>query len=82
MKRYADEQKKIILVVGSHLEKDGKKHRNKCKFVAEQLADRDVHLLTGGGPGVMANVSNFFFDRPRRGLCLGVLPCATEQGVV
>jgi hypothetical protein len=32
----------------------------------------------------MAKVSKYFFDRPnRRGLCLGVLPCATDkQGVV
>ena len=40
------------------------------------LAECGVHLLTGGGGGVMAAVSRSFHDTPnRRGLVIGVLPC-------
>lgn len=45
------------------------------------LAARAVHLLTGGGGGVMAAVSRAFHGTPgRRGLVLGVLPCARPSG--
>ncbi len=40
------------------------------------LAECGVHLLTGGGGGVMATVSKSFYDTPnRRGLVIGILPC-------
>jgi uncharacterized protein (TIGR00725 family) len=40
------------------------------------LAGQGVHLLTGGGSGVMAAVSRAFASvEGRRGLVLGVLPC-------
>ena len=40
------------------------------------LAECGVHLLTGGGGGVMAAVSKSFHDTPnRRGLVIGILPC-------
>ena len=40
------------------------------------LAECGVHLLTGGGGGVMAAVSQSFYDTPnRRGLVIGILPC-------
>ena len=40
------------------------------------LAECGVHLLTGGGGGVMAAVSKSFYDTPnRRGLVIGILPC-------
>ena len=68
----------IILVAGSHKEEDGKTHEAKCKTVAGLLVEHGVHLLTGGGPGVMAKVSQFFVEDPKRTAgqcCLGVLPC-------
>jgi uncharacterized protein (TIGR00725 family) len=41
------------------------------------LADLGVHLLTGGGGGVMAAVTRAFVESPdRRGLAIGVLPAA------
>lgn len=46
------------------------------------LAGLDVHLLTGGGGGVMAAVGEAFVGVPgRRGLHLGVLPGDVTWGV-
>jgi uncharacterized protein (TIGR00725 family) len=40
------------------------------------LARLGVHLLTGGGGGVMAAVSRAFHETPgRQGLVVGILPC-------
>jgi predicted Rossmann-fold nucleotide-binding protein len=47
----------IILVVGSHKDKDGEIHKAKCETVAGLLVKHGVHLLTGRGPGVMAKGS-------------------------
>ena len=44
------------------------------------LASRGVHLLTGGGQGVMQTVSNAFHDTsPRSGLVIGVVPGSVDQ---
>ena len=44
--------------------------------LGELLARLGVHLLTGGGAGVMAAVAEAFVAvSPRAGLSLGVLPC-------
>ena len=40
------------------------------------LAKKGVHLLTGGGNGVMTSISRAFFEVPnRKGMVIGVLPC-------
>ncbi len=47
------------------------------------LADMGVHLLTGGGGGVMESVSRAFFNTPhRKGLVIGIIPAQkhTETG--
>jgi uncharacterized protein (TIGR00725 family) len=45
------------------------------------LAEQDVHLLTGGGGGVMATVTRAFAQVPgRRGVALGILPACDEDG--
>lgn len=45
------------------------------------LARRGVHLLTGGGPGVMASVSRAFHGvRDREGLVIGVLRAGADPG--
>ena len=42
------------------------------------LAMNGVHLLTGGGKGVMTSVSRAFFEvSDRKGVVIGVLPCQT-----
>jgi len=44
------------------------------------LAEKGVHLLTGGGRGVMTSISRAFFDVPdRKGSVIGVLPCQAED---
>lgn len=46
------------------------------------LAEKPVHLLTGGGRGVMTAVSRAFSAVPhRKGLVLGVLPCRADDSL-
>lgn len=52
----------------------------RCAALGRWLADLGVHLLTGGGGGVMSAVSRAFFETENRaGLVIGVVP-ASEQG--
>ena len=44
------------------------------------LARMGVHLLTGGGKGVMVSISRAFSEIPdRKGLVIGVLPCQPDD---
>jgi uncharacterized protein (TIGR00725 family) len=44
------------------------------------LAALEVHLVTGGGRGVMESVSRAFYEvQGRRGLVIGILPAASED---
>ena len=62
---------KIVCVVGSV----AYSYSNLSKQVGQMLAMREVHLLTGGGGGVMAAVSEAFYKTPaRKGLVIGVIP--------
>ncbi|NNM28017.1 MAG: molybdenum cofactor carrier protein [Akkermansiaceae bacterium] len=50
-------------------------HDDAAMPLGKLLAALGVHLLTGGGGGVMRSVSGAFVrERRRAGLCLGVLP--------
>lgn len=50
-------------------------HRERAEPLGRWLAGREVHLLTGGGGGVMTSVSRAFHLVPdRAGLVIGVLP--------
>ena len=61
----------VVGVMGSGSEP----HRELALPLGAWLAGRGVHLLTGGGGGVMASVSEGFARvGGRRGLVLGVLP--------
>lgn len=54
-------------------------HEACARPVGELLAEMGVNLLTGGGGGVMRAVSRAFTRRRRaRGICIGVVPCASE----
>ena len=67
----------VVGVMGSGTDE----HAERAEALGEWLAARGVHLLTGGGRGVMAAVSRGFCrHEPRRGLVLGVLP-SQEGGV-
>jgi uncharacterized protein (TIGR00725 family) len=49
--------------------------------LGQWLAGRGVHLLTGGGGGVMEAVSRSFFHvRHRQGLVLGIIPGDVTDG--
>jgi uncharacterized protein (TIGR00725 family) len=55
-------------------------HEARSVPLGRELARRDVHLLTGGGGGVMAAVSRSFHETPgRRGLVIGILPAAEDS---
>jgi uncharacterized protein (TIGR00725 family) len=55
-------------------------HDEYARPVGEALADLGVNLLTGGGGGVMTAVSRAFTTAPRRrGICIGIIPCASES---
>jgi uncharacterized protein (TIGR00725 family) len=44
--------------------------------LGQLLARLEVNLLTGGGKGVMRAVSRAYREsNPRKGICIGVLPC-------
>ena len=61
----------IVAVIGSGVDE----HDDLAQPLGQWLAGQDVHLLTGGGSGVMEAVSRSFHSVPdRRGLVIGVLP--------
>ena len=66
----------IVGVLGS-----GKKeYADRSLGLGQWLAKQGVHLITGGGRGVMASVSRAFFETPgRKGLVIGVLPCRPDD---
>ena len=54
-------------------------HPERAARVGRWLAAEGVHLLTGGGGGVMASVAQAFHETPgRRGLVIGVIPAAAS----
>lgn len=56
-------------------------HYERASRLGRWLADRGVHLLTGGGGGVMAEVSKAFYESDgRRGSVIGIIPC--QEGSV
>lgn len=53
----------------------------RCAALGRWLATEGVHLLTGGGGGVMASVSRAFFETPDRpGLVIGIIPGTIDAG--
>jgi uncharacterized protein (TIGR00725 family) len=55
-------------------------HEERSSQVGQLLARLDVHLLTGGGQGVMLAVSRAFAETTgRKGLIIGVLPCREDD---
>ena len=68
----------IVGVLGSGSEP----HEEKAEPLGEWLAYEGVHLVTGGGGGVMEAVSRAFHRvSPRKGLVIGILPgTATDSG--
>ena len=66
----------IVGVMGSGTES----HTERAQEVGRWLAQEGVHLLTGGGGGVMSAVSQTFAQTPNRtGQIIGIIPSATED---
>ena len=56
-------------------------HTRISKSLGRRLARMGVHLLTGGGGGVMAAVSEAFFNvAGRRGRVIGIIPGRVQAG--
>ena len=55
----------------------GEPHPERSRRVGAWIARAGYHLLTGGGPGVMAAVTEAFVGVPdRRGIAIGILPAS------
>ena len=67
----------VVGVMGSSHEP----HRDRSWRVGEWVARAGYHLLTGGGTGVMAAVSEAFTSvEDRLGIAIGIIPWSPEQG--
>ncbi len=70
----------IVGVMGSG--RDKPEFSEKARELGAWLALERVHLLTGGGGGLMAEVGKGFCETPnRKGLSIGVIPSAGAQDV-
>ncbi len=66
----------VVGVMGSGVDPCGPR----AAGLGGMLAELGVHLLTGGGAGVMASVSRAFFETPgRAGSVIGILPCEPDD---
>jgi uncharacterized protein (TIGR00725 family) len=67
----------IVGVMGS----SAVSHEPESSQLGQWLAEEGVHLLTGGGGGVMEAVSRAFYETPdRAGLVIGILPAGDDVG--
>ena len=67
---------RVVGVMGS----GRNRHAARSQRVGVWIARAGYHLLTGGGPGVMAAVTEAFVSvTPRVGLAIGVLPADATQ---
>jgi len=65
----------VVGVMGS----GEKEHARRAEELGRWLATQRVHLLTGGGEGVMTSVSRAFHATPNRaGLVVGIIPCRQD----
>lgn len=67
----------VVGVMGA----SGAPHEERSRRVGAWIARAGYHLLTGGGPGVMAAVTEAFVGVPdRRGLAVGIVPASGLGG--
>ena len=67
----------IVGVMGSGTES----HSARASKLGAWLATLEVHLLTGGGGGVMESVSRAFYGvNSRKGLVIGIIPAKGSPG--
>lgn len=66
----------IVGVMGSGSEP----HKNLARPLGRLIASKGFHLLTGGGSGVMQEVSRGFCQGPRaRGICIGIIKGSVQS---
>src|SRR5687767_1388877 len=66
----------IVAVIGS----SSARHRELAEPLGAWIAGEGFHLLTGAGSGVMAAVSQAFYEvSPRRGMVIGIVPGSAEN---
>ncbi len=66
----------VVGVMGS----GEKENEPRAANLGRWLASQPVHLLTGGGKGVMTSVSRAFHQTPDRvGLVIGIIPCGHDS---
>jgi len=69
----------IVGVLGS----GDAEHADKAAALGRWLATLPMHLLTGGGRGVMMAVARAFVAVPgRAGLVVGVIPCSRDDAAM
>ena len=62
-------RRRVVAVIGS-----GKSADPQCDDVGRLIASLGADLLTGGGLGVMEAVSRAFYNSPRAGIVIGIIP--------
>src|SRR5215470_16397553 len=66
----------VVGVLGSGVDD----HSDKAAALGRWLGTQPVHLLTGGGRGVMTSVAEAFAAVPgRAGLVVGIIPCSSDD---
>lgn len=66
----------IVCVIGS----GNIEWEDRASELGRWLGSQNVHLLTGGGGGVMASVSRAFSEVPsRKGMIIGIIPCQPDD---
>jgi uncharacterized protein (TIGR00725 family) len=75
------ERRPVVGVLGGGADPLPAATAERCRALGALLARRGCHLLTGGGRGVMAEVTRAFVATPSRaGLALAVLPGDAASG--
>ena len=75
-------QRKVVAVVGSSAVELPEDQQQLPYRVGKWIAEAQCHLLTGGGPGVMAAASKGFCSVSSRvGLSIGVIPDGKPAGL-
>ena len=67
-------RRRVVAVIGS-----GQTADPACVEIGQLIASLGVDLLTGGGRGVMEEVSRAFFEvSPRDGVVVGIIPATVD----
>tara|TARA_B100000315_G_C14580229_1_gene590071 strand:- start:1821 stop:2417 length:597 start_codon:yes stop_codon:yes gene_type:complete len=75
-------RRKVIAVIGSSANDLPESQQRFPYYLGKWIAEENFHLLTGGGPGVMAAASKGFCSvSSRAGVAIGVIPDGKLEGM-